>query len=298
MKAYIFPGQGSQFEGMGKDLYEMSSMYKHMFEQAVDILDFPITDIMFRGTMEDLKQTRVTQPAIFIHSVVTARAMGDEFEPDMVAGHSLGEFSALVAAKALIYRDCLKLVQKRAEAMQKACEMEQSTMAAILGLDDKTVEEVCAGIDGIVVPANYNSPGQLVISGSVDGVNLACEKLQEAGARRAIVLKVHGAFHSPFMEPARKELEDAIKQTTFIEPICPIYQNVDAMPQTDPEKIKENLIKQLTSPVRWTQTVGNMIKDGANDFIETGPGQVLRGLVKKINPDVEVRGVVFNKEQS
>jgi [acyl-carrier-protein] S-malonyltransferase len=293
MKAYIFPGQGSQFEGMGKDLYESSSLNKHMFEQAVDILGYPITDIMFKGTMEELKKTQVTQPAIFIHSVVMARGMEGEFTPDMVAGHSLGEFSALVAAGAMNYRDGLVLVKKRAEAMQKACEMADSTMAAVLGLDDETVEKVCASINDVVVPANYNSPGQLVISGSVEGVKKACVELEKAGARRAIVLKVHGAFHSPFMEPAKKELEDAIKAVKFDKPVCPVYQNVTALPETDPEIIKENLIKQLTSPVRWTQSVRNMIKDGADEFIEVGPGQVLRGLVRKIDSSVTLVAAVI-----
>lgn len=295
MKAYIFPGQGAQFEGMGKDLYEMDTMLKHMFEQANDVLGFPITEVMFRGTIEELKETKVTQPAIFIHSVVMARAMGDDFRPEMVAGHSLGEFSALVAAGVLNFRDGLQLVQVRAEAMQKACEAKPSTMAAVLGLDDEVVENVCSGIDDIVVPANYNSPGQLVISGTIEGVNRACEALTEAGARRAIVLKVGGAFHSPLMEPAREELAAAIDKATFNNPICPIYQNVDAKPHTDPAEIKENLVKQLTSPVRWTQTIKNMIADGASEFTEVGPGQVLRGLVLKIDRSKPVHNPVIQK---
>ena len=298
MKAYIFPGQGAQFEGMGKDLYEKETMLKHLFEQANDVLGFQITEVMFKGSMEDLKETRVTQPAIFIHSVAMARAMGDDFQPEMVAGHSLGEFSALVAAGVLNFRDGLSLVQVRAEAMQRACEANPSTMAAILGLDDDVVENVCASIDDVVVPANYNSPGQLVISGSIEGVNKACAALEKAGARRAIVLKVGGAFHSPLMEPAREELAKAIEKATFKKPKCPIYQNVDAQPHSDPKEIKENLVKQLTSPVRWTQTIQNMIKDGATEFTEVGPGQVLRGLVLKIDRSIPVVNPVIQKEDN
>lgn len=286
MKAYIFPGQGSQFEGMGRDLYERETMLKHLFEQANDILGFAITNVMFRGTADDLKQTRVTQPAIFIHSVAMARALGEEFRPDMVAGHSLGEFSALVATGALGYRDGLTLVKVRAEAMQRACEQEAGTMAAVLGMDDAVVEAAMKEIDDIVVPANFNSPGQLVISGTETGIEKAVAKLMEMGCRRAVVLKVGGAFHSPLMEPARQELANAINNTKFSRPICPIYQNVDAKPHTDPEEIKANLLKQLTSPVRWTQTVQQMIADGAKEFIEVGPGQVLRGLMMKIDRNV------------
>ena len=292
MKAYIFPGQGAQFVGMGKDLFERSSELKHYFLKANDILGFDITKIMFSGTDADLKQTKVTQPAIFIHSVVMAKALGDDFQPDMVAGHSLGEFSALVASGALTFRDGLKLVAKRAMAMQKACEAQPSTMAAILGMDDDKVSEICSSINEIVVPANFNCPGQLVISGSVEGVNIACEKLKEAGAKRALVLNVGGAFHSPLMEPAKQELEAAINDTPVHKPICPVYQNVNALPESDPEKIKKNLIDQLTAPVRWTQTVQNMIADGANEFIEVGPGKVLQGLVKKINNEVKANSAV------
>lgn len=288
MKAFIFPGQGSQFEGMGKDLYERSTLLKHLFEQANDIMGFPITEVMFKGTMEELKQTQVTQPAIFIHSVVMAKAIEDAFVPDMVAGHSLGEFSALVAAGAMSYRDGLTLVKKRAEAMQKACELAPSTMAAVLGMADEAVEAACAAIDDVVVPANYNSPGQLVISGSMSGIEKAVAKLQEMGCKRAVILKVGGGFHSPMMEPARTELEKAIEAVKFSAPICPIYQNVDAKPHTDPEEIKANLIKQLTSPVRWTQSVQQMIADGATSFTEVGPGQVLKGLVKKIDREATV----------
>lgn len=285
MKAYVFPGQGAQFVGMGKDLYENFAQAKEMFEKANDILGFRITDLMFGGTDEDLKQTKVTQPAIFLHSVILAKSLSD-FNPDMTAGHSLGEFSALVAANAMAFEDGLKLVAARANAMQKACEAQPSTMAAVLGLDDAAVEQICSEVDGIVVPANYNCPGQLVISGTIDAVNEACEKLKAAGARRALVLQVGGAFHSPLMEPARVELEEAIKNTNFATPICPVYQNVDAKPYTNPEEIKANLIAQLTSPVRWTQTAQNMIADGATSFIELGPGTVLQGLVKKINKDI------------
>jgi [acyl-carrier-protein] S-malonyltransferase len=287
MRAYVFPGQGAQFVGMGKNLYEESELAKSMFEQANEILGFRITDLMFSGTDEDLRQTKVTQPAIFLHSVILAATLGDDFKPDMVAGHSLGEFSALVAAKALSFEDGLKLVYARAMAMQKACEAEPSTMAAIIGLDDESVEKVLAGIDEIVVPANYNTAGQLVISGSVKGIEIACEKLKEAGAKRALPLKVGGAFHSPLMEPARLELAGAINAAVFNAPICPVYQNVNAKPSTDPAIIKENLIAQLTSPVRWTQTAKNMIADGARTFVEVGPGTVLQGLVKKADPTVE-----------
>lgn len=285
MKAFVFPGQGAQFVGMGKDLYDNVPMAKEMFEKANEILGFRITDIMFAGTDEELKQTKVTQPAIFLHSVILAKAMGDAFKPEMVAGHSLGEFSALVAAGALSFEDGLTLVSKRAMAMQKACEANPSTMAAILGLDDKTVEDICASIDDVVVPANYNCPGQLVISGSNEGIDKACAKATEAGAKRALKLKVGGAFHSPLMEPARVELEAAIKAAPFAKPVCPVYQNVDAKPYTDPEAIKANLIAQLTAPVRWTQISQNMLVDGASSFTELGPGAVLAGLIKKVNKD-------------
>ena len=290
MKAYVFPGQGAQFVGMGKDLYDNHALAKEMFEKANEILGFRITDLMFAGTDEDLRQTRVTQPAIFLHSVILAATLPD-FKPDMVAGHSLGEFSALVTNKALSFEDGLRLVYARAMAMQKACEAEPSTMAAILGLDDAKTEEVLAGVDEIVVPANYNSPGQLVISGSIKGIEIACEALKAAGAKRALPLKVGGAFHSPLMEPARVELAAAIEATTVNTPICPVYQNVDAKPYTDPSAIKANLLIQLTSPVRWTQIVQNMVADGATTFIELGPGSVLQGLVKKIAPEVEAMGV-------
>ena len=286
MKAYVFPGQGAQFVGMGKELYDNSPLAKDLFEKANSILGFRITDLMFAGTDEDLKQTKVTQPAIFLHSVILAKVMGASFKPDMVAGHSLGEFSALVANGALSFEDGLVLVSKRALAMQKACEAEPSTMAAVLGLDDKIVEDACASINGIVVAANYNCPGQLVISGSIPAVDAACEKLKSLGAKRALRLPVGGAFHSPLMEPARVELEKAIKETTISKPICPVYQNVNASPVSDPETIKQNLVAQLTSPVRWTQTVKNMTKDGATDFVEVGPGKVLTGLIKKIEPSV------------
>ncbi len=288
MKAYVFPGQGAQYVGMGKDLYEKSAQARELFEKANAILGFRITDLMFDGTEEDLRQTRVTQPAVFLHSVILARVLGDEFKPDMVAGHSLGEFSALVANKVLAFEDGLKLVYARAQAMQKACEIQPSTMAAILGLDDESVERICKSIqEEVVVPANYNSPGQLVISGSIAGIDLACEKLKEAGAKRALVLKVGGAFHSPLMEPARLELAEAINNTKFTKGICPVYQNVTAQPVTDPEIIKVNLISQLTAPVRWTQIMQNMIADGAKNFVELGPGNVLQGLIKKVNKDIE-----------
>lgn len=286
-KAYVFPGQGAQFVGMGKDLYDNNPLAKELFEKANEILGFRITDLMFAGTDEDLRQTKVTQPAIFLHSVILAKTLGAEFMPEMVAGHSLGEFSALVAAGALSFEDGLKLVSARAQAMQKACEVKPSTMAAVLGLDDQKVEEICASVDGVVVPANYNCPGQLVISGEMDAIQKACDLLKEAGAKRALVLSVGGAFHSPLMEPARVELEAAIARTQFSQPICPVYQNVNAQPQTDPEVIKANLIAQLTSPVRWTQTVQNMIADNATWFRELGPGTVLQGLIKKVNRDVE-----------
>lgn len=288
MKAYVFPGQGAQFVGMGKDLYEKSSLAKELFEKANDILGFRITDMMFTGTDEDLRQTKVTQPAIFLHSVILAKTLGENFKPDMVAGHSLGEFSALVANKALSFKDGLILVSKRAIAMQKACEANPSTMAAIIGIDDSKAEETCKSItDEIVVAANYNSPGQLVISGSIKGIEIACEKLKAAGAKRTLPLNVGGAFHSPLMESARIELSEAINSTKFNEPICPIYQNVNAQRVTNPGIIKENLISQLTSPVRWTQIMQNMIADGATSFIEVGPGTVLQGLVKKVKSDIE-----------
>ncbi len=285
MKAYIFPGQGSQFEGMGKDLYDSSELAKNLFEQANEILGFRITDIMFVGTMEDLKQTKVTQPAVFLHSIITAKMAGDAFQPDAVAGHSLGEFSALVAANALSFEDGLQLVYQRALAMQEACEMEPSTMAAILGLEDEVVEKITSEItDEIVIPANYNCPGQLVISGSVKGIEKAVEKLTAAGAKRAIVLEVGGAFHSPLMQPAQDKLQKAIENTPISAPICAIYQNVNALPERDPAKIKQNLIAQLTAPVRWTQTVENMLKDGITEFIEVGgTGKVLQSLVKKVD---------------
>ena len=285
MKAYIFPGQGAQFPGMGKDLYEQSEKARVLFESANHILGFRITDLMFEGTTEDLRQTVVTQPAIFLHSVILA-LINDNFKPDMVAGHSLGEFSALVANRCLSFEDGLRLVSARAIAMQKACEAEPSTMAAVIGLEDDRVEQVCTEIDEVVVPANYNCPGQLVISGSVAGIELAMEKLKEAGAKRVLPLQVGGAFHSPLMEPARVELEEAILKTRFHEPVCPVYQNATAKAAVEVEEIKKNLIDQLTAPVRWTQSVRNMVTDGATDFIECGPGKVLMGLVKKIHPEV------------
>lgn len=284
MKAYVFPGQASQFEGMGKDLYESSEEAKALMEQANDILGFRLTDVMFEGTAEDLKETKVTQPAVFVHSIATAKVAGDVFQPDAVAGHSLGEFSALVASGCLSFEDGMSLVNQRALAMQKACEAVDSTMAAILGLEDEVVEKICAEIDELVIPANYNCPGQLVISGTVEGINKAVEKLTEAGAKRAIVLAVGGAFHSPLMQPAKDELQQAIESLTFNTPSCPIYQNVDAKPSTDPETIKANLIAQLTAPVRWTQTMQNMIADGVSEFIEVGgTGKTLQGFVKKID---------------
>lgn len=290
MKAYVFPGQGAQFPGMGKDLYENSPLAKELFDKANEILGFNITDIMFEGTADDLKQTKVTQPAIFLHSVILAKTLTD-FKPEMVAGHSLGEFSALVANGTLNFEDGLRLVSQRAQAMQKACELEPSTMAAIVGLEDAVVEEVCASIDEVVVPANYNCPGQLVISGSIAGIDKACEVLTEKGAKRALKLPVGGAFHSPLMEPAREELAAAIKATTFSTPLCPVYQNVNAHPVSDPETIKDNLIAQLTAPVKWTQTAQNMLADGATLFTEIGPGKVLQGLIKKVDRMAETAGV-------
>ncbi len=287
MKAYIFPGQGAQFPGMGKDLYNQSEKARELFEKANEILGFRITDVMFEGTPDDLVQTSVTQPAIYLHSTILATVLGDDFKPEMVAGHSLGEFSALVAAGALSFEDGLRLVAARANAMQKACEIQPSTMAAILGLDDFTVEDICQRISEVVVPANYNCPGQLVISGSIAGIDEACVKMTEAGAKRALKLKVGGAFHSPLMEAARVELEAAIVATEIKAPVCPIYQNIDAKPYTDPELIKHNLIAQLTGAVRWTQTVMHMLEDGATSFTEVGPGNVLQGLVKKVDKTVE-----------
>ncbi|HWK57695.1 MAG TPA: ACP S-malonyltransferase [Parapedobacter sp.] len=292
-KAYLFPGQGAQFVGMGKDLYEHSEETKFLFEQANEILGFRITDTMFNGTDEELKQTKVTQPAIFLHSVILAKALGRAFTPDMVAGHSLGEFSALVAAGALGYEDGLRLVAARANAMQKATEIQPSAMAAILGLDDFTVEDVCQRVSEVVVPANYNCPGQLVISGTVAGVDKACELLLDAGARRALKLNVGGAFHSPLMEAAKVELQAAIESVKVSEPVCPIYQNVDAKAYTDPDAIKHNLIEQLTGPVRWTQTIIHMIEDGASSFTEVGPGNVLQGLVKKVDRQAETAAAVL-----
>lgn len=288
MKAYVFPGQGAQFSGMGKDLYESNPTSKELFEQANDILGFRITDIMFGGEAEDLKQTKVTQPAVFLHSVILAKSL-ENFNPDMVAGHSLGEFSALVANGSLNFADALKLVSQRALAMQKACEIEPSTMAAVLGLEDALVEDICSKVEGIVVAANYNCPGQLVISGSTGAIQIACEKMTEAGARRALILPVGGAFHSPLMKPAEEELAAAINSTNFKTPICPVYQNVSTTAVSDPETIKKNLISQLTAPVKWTQSLQNMIKDGASEFIEVGPGKVLQGLVKKIDRAMPAR---------
>jgi [acyl-carrier-protein] S-malonyltransferase len=288
MNAYVFPGQGAQFVGMGKELYEQNALAKDLFEQANEILGFRISDLMFEGRDEDLKQTKVTQPAIFLHSVILASTL-ENFKPDMVAGHSLGEFSALVANRALSFEDGLKLVSARAMAMQKACEIQPSTMAAIIGMEDSKVEEVCEGIDEIVVAANYNSPGQIVISGSVPGIDKAVEELSELGAKRALKLAVGGAFHSPLMEPARVELEAAIQAAPFAHPLCPVYQNVNALPSSDPENIKANLVSQLTSPVRWTQTVQHMIDDGASSFTEVGPGKVLQGLIKKVDRSMQTQ---------
>ena len=290
MKAYVFPGQGAQFVGMGKDLYDNDPQAREMFEKANEVLGFRITDLMFNGTEEDLKQTQVTQPAIFLHSVILAKSLGDEFKPDMVAGHSLGEFSALVASGALSFEEGLKLVSARAQAMQKACELRPSTMAAVLALPDEKVEALCAEVDDIVAPANYNCPGQVVISGTIEGIDAACEKMLANGAKRALKLKVGGAFHSPLMAPAQEELAEAIEAADFHQPICPIYQNVDGKPHTDPAEIKANLIKQLTAPVRWTQDVEAMVADGADEFIELGPGAVLQGLVKKIAKGVATSG--------
>lgn len=289
MKAYVFPGQGAQFVGMGKELYENSIAAKDLFEQANNVLGFRITDLMFAGTDQDLKQTRVTQPAIFLHSVILAKTLGESFKPEMVAGHSLGEFSALVANGALSFEDGLTLVSKRAQAMQKACELESSTMAAIIGLDDDVIEKVCNEISEIVVPANYNSPGQVVISGSISGIDKAIEQLSALGAKRAIKLAVGGAFHSPLMKPAKIELENAIDDTRFSKPICPVYQNVTATAVSDPAEIQSNLKLQLTSPVRWTQTVKKMLADGATSFTEVGPGTVLQGLIKKVDREVETQ---------
>jgi [acyl-carrier-protein] S-malonyltransferase len=294
MKAFVFPGQGAQFSGMGKDLYESSPLAKELFDKANDILGFRITDIMFNGTDEELKQTKVTQPAVFLHSVISALCMGEAFQPEMTAGHSLGEFSALVAAGALSFEDGLKLVYARAMAMQKACEAQPSTMAAIINLPDEKVEEICKQVsDGgeVVVAANFNCPGQIVISGSIEGINQACELMKAAGAKRALPLKVGGAFHSPLMQPAKEELEAAINATTFNTPKCPVYQNVDALPHTNPEEIKANLVAQLTAPVRWTQIVVNMLADGADDFTECGPGTVLQGLIHRVNKEVSAHGV-------
>lgn len=290
MKAFVFPGQGSQFTGMGKDLYENNPVAREMFDKANEILGFSITDVMHNGTAEDLKQTKVTQPAVFLHSVILAATMGDEFNPDMVAGHSLGEFSALVAAGALNFEDGLKLVSARAHAMQKACELKPSTMAAVLALPDEKVEEICVGIDGVCVAANYNCPGQIVISGEIEAIDKACELMLAAGAKRALKLPVGGAFHSPCMEPARAELAEAIEKTEFHTPRVPVYQNVDGKPHTDPDEIKANLVAQLTAPVRWTKSVQNMIADGATEFIEVGPGKVLQGLVGKIDRSVATSG--------
>ena len=291
MKAYIFPGQGAQFSGMGLNLFESSPLAQELFNQANDILGFSITDIMFEGSADDLKQTKVTQPAIFLHSVILAKTLGDDFKPEMVAGHSLGEFSALVANGALAFDAALELVSQRAQAMQKACELQPSTMAAVLGLDDQVVEEICEQTEGIVVAANYNCPGQLVISGEIEAINKACETAKEKGARMALVLPVGGAFHSPLMEPAREQLAAAIENTSFNQPICPIYQNVTASAVVDPSEIKKNLMAQLTAPVRWTQTIQQMIADGGTEFIELGPGKVLQGLMRKIDRNVSTSGM-------
>ncbi|CAL2083476.1 ACP S-malonyltransferase [Tenacibaculum sp. 190524A02b] len=293
MKAYIFPGQGAQFTGMGLDLYEKSPLAQELFEKANDILGFSITDVMFEGTKEELKQTKVTQPAIFLHSVILAKVLGDDFKPEMVAGHSLGELSALVANGVLSFEDGLQLVSKRALAMQEACEIKPSTMAAVLGLENEVVEDVCKEVEGVVVAANYNCPGQLVISGEIEAVEKACEVLKEKGARKAVLLPVGGAFHSPMMEPAREKLAKAIEETEFKEPICPVYQNVVAKAVTDPQEIKKNLISQLTAPVKWTQCVQAMITDGGNEFIEVGPGKVLQGLMRKIDRSVAASGATF-----
>ena len=290
MKAFVFPGQGAQFVGMGKDLYENDPKAREFFEKANEILGFRITDLMFEGTEDDLKQTKVTQPAVFLHSVILAKTLGDDVKPEMVAGHSLGEFSALTAAGALSFEDGLRLVSARAQAMQKACELKPSTMAAIIALPDEKVEEICASIPGVVVAANYNCPGQIVISGEVEAITAACEAAKAAGAKRALPLKVGGAFHSPLMEPARAELASAIEATEIHTPVCPVYQNVDARPHTDPAEIKANLVAQLTAPVRWTQTVQNMVADGATEFVELGPGKVLQGLVSKISREATVSG--------
>lgn len=291
MKAYVFPGQGAQFVGMGKDLYDNNEEARAMFEKANEVLGFRITDLMFAGTEDDLKQTKVTQPAIFLHSVVLAKSLGDDFKPDMVAGHSLGEFSALVAAGALSFEEGLKLVAARAQAMQKACEAKPSTMAAVLALPDEKIEALCAEVDDVVAPANYNCPGQVVISGTIEGIDAACEKMLAAGAKRALKLKVGGAFHSPLMQPAQDELAAAIEAADFQTPVCPVYQNVDGKPHTDPAEIKANLLKQLTAPVRWTQDVQAMVADGATEFVELGPGSVLQGLVKKISREVATSGM-------